>query len=79
MTALATATEAGPLFGKFPGFFFSARKTAPAVTWLIRKSVLTFGEAHELLQELVVGVDNDGEGGDQMEQQQDLHRNLHLQ
>ena len=31
-------------------------------------SILTFREAHHLLEELVVGVDNDGEGGDEVEQ-----------
>ena len=41
-------------------------------------SILTFREAHHLLEELVVGVDNDGEGGDEVEQQQDLYSYLHL-
>ncbi len=42
------------------------------------KRDLTLRKAQELLEELVVGVDNDGEGGDQVEHQQNLHCNFHL-
>ncbi len=48
------------------------------LVFFYHKSDLTLRKAQELLEELVVGVDNDREGRDQVEHQQDFHSNFHL-
>ena len=41
------------------------------------KELLTCGDIEHLLKELSWGVGDDGEGGDEVEEQHDLHQHLH--
>ena len=58
-------------------FQLKSEEYRDSLTSCRRKQILTCRDIEHLLKELSGGVGDDGEGGDEVEEQHDLHQHLH--